>query len=219
MILILLGPPGAGKGTQSRLLQVSRGLPQLSTGEMLRAAVAAGTEVGQEVNSIMDAGGLVPDEIMVRMISERIDAPDCRNGFILDGFPRTTAQAEALDAMLTAKGRELSAVIEMRVDDAPMVERLTGRFTCETCGAGYHDRFKPLKTDDGVCDACGGREFLRRADDNAETVKARLAAYHEQTAPLLAYYNHRAIVHSVDGMARIEQVTREIGAVVDGVND
>ena len=218
MILILLGPPGAGKGTQARRLEDRRGAPQLSTGDMLRAAVAADSEIGREAKAVMEAGQLVPDQTMVRMIAERIDQPDCRDGFILDGFPRTTAQAEALDAMLADKGRTLSAVIEIRVDDRLMVERVTGRFTCAECGAGYHDSFKPTAVA-GVCDACGAKRFDRRADDTAETVKARLEAYHLQTAPLLDYYGQKGIAGDVDGMAPIDEVTRQICSVLDAAND
>ena len=218
MILILLGPPGAGKGTQARRLEDRRGAPQLSTGDMLRAAVVADSEIGREAKAVMEAGQLVPDQTMVRMIAERIDQPDCRDGFILDGFPRTTAQAEALDAMLADKGRTLSAVIEIRVDDRLMVERVTGRFTCAECGAGYHDSFKPTAVA-GVCDACGAKRFDRRADDTAETVKARLEAYHLQTAPLLDYYGQKGIAGDVDGMAPIDEVTRQICSVLDAAND
>ncbi len=218
MILILLGPPGAGKGTQARRLQERRGAPQLSTGDMLRAAVAADSAVGREAKAIMEAGRLVPDQIMVRMIAERIDEPDCHDGFILDGFPRTTAQAEALDAMLAEKGRALSAVIEIKVDDRLMVERVTGRFTCGKCGAGYHDTLKPTAAPE-ICDACGSSEFARRADDKAETVKARLDAYHLQTAPLLDYYGQKGLVGAVDGMAPIDEVTRQIDSALDTAND
>ena len=185
---------------------------------MLRAAVAADSEIGREAKAVMEAGQLVPDQTMVRMIAERIDQPDCRDGFILDGFPRTTAQAEALDAMLADKGRTLSAVIEIRVDDRLMVERVTGRFTCAECGAGYHDSFKPTAVA-GVCDACGAKRFDRRADDTAETVKARLEAYHLQTAPLLDYYGQKGIAGDVDGMAPIDEVTRQICSVLDAAND
>lgn len=216
MNLILLGPPGAGKGTQAQRLQQTRGLVQLSTGDMLRAAVAAGSEIGKRADAVMKRGELVSDEIVVDIIEERISQPDCAKGFILDGFPRTTAQAEALDAMLARKGMKLDAVIEMAVDDAQMVDRITGRFTCAKCGAGYHDTNKPPKQA-GVCDVCGGTEFTRRADDKAETVKARLEAYHRQTAPLLPYYRSRGVLQKVDGMAPIDQVAAQIDKVLDGL--
>jgi adenylate kinase len=216
MNLILLGPPGAGKGTQAQRLQQTRGLVQLSTGDMLRAAVAAGSEIGKRADAVMKRGELVSDEIVVGIIEERISQPDCVKGFILDGFPRTTAQAEALDAMLARKGMKLDAVIEMAVDDAQMVDRITGRFTCAKCGAGYHDTNKPPKQA-GVCDVCGGTEFTRRADDKAETVKARLEAYHRQTAPLLPYYRSRGVLQKVDGMAPIDQVAAQIDKVLDGL--
>ncbi|HEY8352203.1 MAG TPA: adenylate kinase [Sphingomonadales bacterium] len=213
MNIILLGPPGAGKGTQAQRLQESRGMIQLSTGDMLRAAVKAETPVGKQAKAYMDAGQLVPDEVVIGIISDRIEAPDCRNGFILDGFPRTTAQAEALDRMLEDKGLRLDGVIEMKVNDAALVERIVGRFACAKCGAGYHEKFQPPKVE-GVCDVCGGTEFTRRADDNAETVTARLEAYHRQTAPLLPYYRERGVLHTVDGMAAIDEVTRQIEAVL-----
>jgi adenylate kinase len=213
MNLILLGPPGAGKGTQAQLLKERHGLVQLSTGDMLRAAVASGSELGRKVKSIMDSGALVPDEIMIAMIAERISRPDCARGFILDGFPRTTRQAEALDAMLAEKGLKLDRVIELQVDDAALVERISGRFSCAACGAGYHDSYKRPRQE-GVCDPCGGREFVRRADDKAETVKARLEAYHRQTAPLLPYYRARGVLRTVDGMAEIEDVARQIEGVL-----
>jgi adenylate kinase len=214
--IILLGPPGAGKGTQAKRLETGRGLVQLSTGDMLRAAVASGSELGRQAKQIMDAGQLVPDAVMIQMISERIDLPDCAQGFILDGFPRTTPQAEALDRMLIAKGRGLDAVIEMKVDDEALVERITGRYTCAQCGAGYHDRFQQPKVA-GVCDVCGGTEVVRRADDNEETVRARLVAYHGQTVPILPYYDAKGILKSVDGMAPIDQVTRQIDELLDAV--
>ena len=217
MNLILLGPPGAGKGTQSQRLEESDGLVQLSTGDMLRAAVASGSEIGRIAKSIMEAGELVPDDVMVAMIEQRIDEPDCADGFILDGFPRTTAQAGALDEMLERKGRRLDAVIEMAVDDGILVERIAGRFSCAGCGAGYHRRFRPPAVE-GVCDRCGGTEFKQRPDDNEETVKTRLAAYHAQTAPLLPYYRERGILKSVDGMAVIDAVTAEIREVVGALD-
>lgn len=216
MILILLGAPGAGKGTQAQRLQDKHGLIQLSTGDMLRAAVAAGTEVGLQAKEVMERGELVSDDIMTRIISDRLDEPDCKNGVILDGFPRTEAQAEALDSMLSDKGLELNAVIEMKTDDAVLVERITGRYTCANCGAGYHDSFlKPAV--EGVCDKCGGTEFSRRSDDNADTVVSRLKAYHEQTAPLLPYYQKRGVLKQVDGMAEIDDVTQAMEAVVQSI--
>jgi len=213
MNLILLGPPGAGKGTQARRLEDTRGLVQLSTGDMLRALVAGGSPLGQQAKEIMTAGKLVPDELVIQMISDRIDQPDVKTGFILDGFPRTVAQADALDKMLAAKGLKLDHVIEMKVDDAALTERITGRYTCAKCGKGYHDSFEKPAVD-GVCDVCGGTEFKRRADDNAETVKTRLDQYHAQTAPILPYYKERGVLKTVDGMADIDVVTTQIEAIL-----
>lgn len=213
MNIILLGPPGAGKGTQAKRLGERQNLIQLSTGDMLRAVVASGSVLGQKAKKVMDSGQFMPDDLMIQMISDRIDQPDCAGGFILDGFPRTTAQAEALDKMLKDKGLKLESVIEMKVDPEALVERITGRFTCATCGAGYHDRFQRPKVD-GVCDTCGGTEFNRRADDNAETVRARLAIYREQTAPILPYYKGQGILRAVDGMVDIDDVARQIEAIV-----
>lgn len=213
MRLILLGPAGAGKGTQAQRLADGHGIVQLSTGDMLRAAVAAGTEIGKQAKAVMEAGNLVSDDIVVGIISERIDEPDCADGFILDGFPRTLAQAEALDTLLAEKNMALDAVIEMRVDDAAMVARVSGRYTCANCGAGYHDTNLKPKVD-GVCDRCGGKEFKRRADDNAETVATRLAEYHELTAPLLPYYRERGVLRSIDGMAAVDDVTAQMEAAI-----
>ena len=209
MNLILLGPPGAGKGTQARRLQESLGIPQLSTGDMLRALASSGSELGIKAKGFMDEGQLVADDVMIDMIAERIDEPDCRKGFILDGFPRTVVQAKALDEMLERLERKLDRVIEMTVDDDALVERITGRFACARCGAGYHEVFQRPR-EDGVCDECGHSEFVRRADDTAETVRARLKAYHAQTAPLLPYYRKRGVLSSVDGMAGIDAVARQI---------
>jgi adenylate kinase len=214
MKLILLGPPGAGKGTQAQRLQARFGVVQLSTGDMLRAAVKAGTEIGRKAKAIMEAGQLVPDDVIVRMIAERIEQPDCRNGFILDGFPRTLGQAEALDKMLIGKGLKLDAVIEMKVDEAALLARITGRYSCAKCGVVYHDETK-RPTVEGVCDACGGTEFTRRPDDKPETVKARLAAYNDQTAPLLPYYRDRGVLRTVDGMAPIDEVTRQMETLLE----
>lgn len=213
MILILLGPPGCGKGTQAKRLEDSRGLVQLSTGDMLRAAVASGSEMGQQAKKVMDAGELMPDEIMIQIISDRIDEPDCQNGFILDGFPRTTPQAEALDKLLADKALNLGKVIELKVDEEALVERVTGRYSCVKCGAGYHDKFQQPKVD-GVCDSCSGTEFSRRSDDNEETVRSRLAAYHAQTAEIVPYYSDKGVLVEIDGMLDIEEVTVAIEGII-----
>lgn len=213
MRLILLGPPGAGKGTQAHRLVERHGIPQLSTGDMLRAAVAAGTPVGQRAKAVMDAGKLVSDDIVNAIVSERLDQPDCNRGFILDGFPRTLVQADATTAMLASKGMDLSCVIEIRVDDDILVGRIAGRYTCANCGFGYHDEnLKPAK--EGVCDKCGSTEFKRRADDNADTVRTRLQAYYKETSPLLGYYYAKGLLKAVDGMAEIDAVTEEIEALL-----
>ena len=211
MNIILLGPPGAGKGTQAERLVESRGLVQLSTGDMLRAAAKTDTEIGHRVKKIMELGQLVSDDVMVEMIHERILQPDCKNGFILDGFPRTVVQAEALDVMLQKQGMKLDMVIEMAVQEAALVERIVGRFACAKCKHGYHDTFLPTKVP-GVCDVCGSTEFTRRADDKAETVHARMEAYRAQTMPILPYYQGHGILRRVDGMADIDVVTQEIEA-------
>lgn len=216
MRLILLGPPGAGKGTQALRIQEEYEVVQLSTGDMLRAAVSEGTEVGKKAKAVMEQGGLVSDEIIVAMIRDRIKQADCKNGFILDGFPRTEAQAEALDVMLKEEGQALDAVIEMQVDDAVLAKRVSGRFTCGGCGEGYHDEFKQPEKE-GVCDKCGGTEFKRRADDNVETVISRLKAYHEQTAPLIPYYKEKGLLKSVDGMASIDAVTASMKVILNHI--
>jgi len=213
MNLILLGPPGAGKGTQATRIEARHGFVQLSTGDMLRAAVAEGSDIGKKADVIMKAGNLVPDDIVVGIIADRISQPDCASGFILDGFPRTLAQAEALDEMLADKGLKLDCVIEIAVDDAALTRRITGRFTCANCGAGYNEFYKmPAKA--CVCDVCGEAEFDRRADDNEETVKSRLVAYHAQTAPLLPYYGGRGVLVQVDGMAEMDEVGSQIGTAL-----
>ncbi|WP_417451838.1 adenylate kinase [Kordiimonas sp.] len=213
MIVILFGPPGAGKGTQAQRIEKQKGLVQLSTGDMLRAAVAAETEMGIAAKAKMSAGQLVSDEIVIGIIRDRIREDDCKSGFILDGFPRTVAQAEALDDMLAAQGLKLDAVIEMKVDDEALVDRISGRYTCAKCNEGYHDTNLKPKVD-GVCDVCGSLEFKRRPDDNAETVAKRLEEYYAQTAPVLPYYAEKGILQQVDGMASISEVAAQIDAVL-----
>jgi adenylate kinase len=213
MNIILLGPPGAGKGTQARILMEDMGLVQFSTGDMLRAAVAAGSEVGKKAKAVMEAGDLVSDKIVIGVVADRLDEPDAKSGVIFDGFPRTVAQAEALDRLLAAKGLILDAVVAMDVDDDLLVDRVSGRFTCGACGEGYHDTHKrPAR--DGVCDNCGATTFKRRADDNAETVRSRLTAYHADTAPLIGYYSGTGKLKTVDGMADIDDVAQAIRGVL-----
>jgi adenylate kinase len=216
MNLILLGPPGAGKGTQAKRLEQAHGLVQLATGDMVRAAIASGSELGRRMKAIYDAGRLVSDDIIIEMIAARIAEPDCANGFILDGFPRTVPQAEALDRMLGQLGQKLEVVILMQVDEAVLIDRLSGRFSCAKCGATYHDRYARPHAE-GVCDRCGGTEFTRRADDRREALATRFAVYREQTAPILPYYRERGILRAIDGMAEIDEVTRQIEAVLAGV--
>jgi len=216
MKLVLLGPPGAGKGTQAKRLEERHGLKQLSTGDMLRAAVRAGTEYGRKAKEVMDRGDLVSDDIVVAIIADRLGEPDVARGFILDGFPRNVAQAKALDRMLSDRRSGLDAVIEMKVDEEELVQRLAGRYTCAKCGKGYHDTFEQPKTP-GVCDVCGGTEFTRRADDRPETVRDRLRVYREQTAPLSDYYRRKGKLRTIDGMADIDDVTAEMEEVLKEV--
>jgi adenylate kinase len=214
MNIILLGPPGSGKGTQAKRIQQTYGVAQLSTGDMLRATTVSDTDFGRRVKAIMDSGQLVPDNIMIEMIGRRIAQPDCDRGFILDGFPRTIPQAQALDAMLSERRLRLDHVILLQVEEAALVERLSGRFTCTRCGASYHDRYtRPRR--DGICDGCGGTEFTRRADDRPEAVRARFQVYRDQTTPILPYYRDRGVLRKVDGMAEIDVVGREIDRIIN----
>lgn len=215
MKLILLGPPGAGKGTQAQRLIDRHKIPQLSTGDMLRAAVAAQTEVGVKAKAIMDAGNLVPDEVVNAIVAERIAAEDCANGFILDGYPRTLKQADALEELLETRGLQLDRVIELKVDDDILVKRVAGRFSCANCGTVYHDEDRRPKTE-GVCDTCGSTEFKRRPDDNAETMRSRLRAYYKETSPLVGYYHCKGTLRSLDGMAPIDEVTESIEQILKG---
>ena len=214
MRLILLGPPGAGKGTQAKRISALYGIPQLSTGDMLREAIANGTEIGLRAKSVMESGKLVSDEIVNGIVAERIRQPDAENGFILDGYPRTLEQADAVQRMLDGHGSALDAVVELRVDDDLLVERVAGRFTCGNCGEGYHDEFKKPSTP-GVCDVCGSDQFKRRPDDNAETMRTRLGAYYKETAPLVGYYYAKDMLRRVDGMGSIDEVLESVRTVLD----
>ncbi len=212
MNILLLGPPGAGKGTQAKRLEERYGMVQLSTGDMLRAERASGSALGRQVQAIMDSGQLVSDEIMIALIAQRIAGLKGK-GFILDGFPRTVPQARALDDMLEKNGIALDHVIELTVDENALIDRISGRFSCKKCGASYHDRYHRPKLE-GQCDVCGSRDFIRRPDDNAETIKARLTAYHDQTAPILPYYRGKGVLRSIDGMADIEKVAQQIETIL-----
>jgi len=214
MNIVFLGPPGAGKGTQAKILIERYGIPQISTGDMLREHRAKGTELGKKAQEYMDKGQLVPDEIILGMVKERLSQPDCQKGFILDGFPRTVAQAEALDKLLSEMGKKLDFALALIVPDDLLVERLTGRRTCKNCGMMYHIKYKPPKVE-GKCDVCGG-ELYQRPDDNEETVRNRLKVYHEQTAPLIEYYKKKGILREIDGSKSIEEITQQIISILEG---
>jgi adenylate kinase len=215
MRLVLLGPPGAGKGTQAKLLEDKHGLKQLSTGDMLRAAVAQGTELGKRAKAVMDKGQLVSDDVVVGIVAERLSQPDVARGFILDGFPRNTAQAEALDRMLQSKNMKLDRVVEIKVRDEELIRRIAGRYSCAKCGASYHDTLAPTRKP-GVCDVCGSSEFVRRPDDNESTIRDRLKVYNSQTAPLVDYYSKKGVLRAIDGMAGIDEVARQIEKSLNG---
>ena len=211
--IILLGPPGVGKGTQAGLLVKQRAMTQLSTGDMLRAAKESGSALGNKVADILNSGVLVSDDIVIALIKERLEAGEDTEGYIFDGFPRTLGQADALGALLDSVGQSLDYVIEMRVDDAILAERITGRFTCGACGAGYHDSFKPPKVA-GVCDACGGADFVRREDDTPEALRTRLMAYYKETSPLIGYYHAKGVLHPVDGLGGIDEINANIAGIL-----
>ncbi len=217
MIMIIIGPPGAGKGTQASRIEEFLGIGNLSTGALLRDAIASGSELGNKAKVLVEGGKFVPDDVMIALVSARIAEPDCENGFILDGFPRTLAQAAALDELLESQGTKVDAVVEIKTQDDVVVERINGRFACKTCGEGYHRAFKTPEKD-GVCDVCGGTEFELRADDSEEKIRTRLSLYHEQTAPILPYYEKRGILKSVDGTKDLDNVTQELKEVLASVN-
>ncbi|GBR01298.1 adenylate kinase [Acetobacter oeni] len=216
MNIIFLGPPGAGKGTQSKRLEARYGIAQISTGDMLRAEVKAGSETGRAAKTLMDSGKLVPDSMIVSMLENRIQQPDCAKGFILDGFPRTVGQAEALDEVLARLKSRIDVVLVLQVDEGALADRIAGRFSCAKCGASYNDVSKPTKVPD-TCDVCGSHDFIRRADDNRETVASRLASYRKETMPLLPYYEKKVKVAFIDGMAPIETVSARIDSIMQDV--
>ena len=213
MNVIVFGPPGAGKGTQAKLIQERWGIVQLSTGEILRNAVDAGDEVGVRAGSVLEAGDLVPDDVVIHVVAERMAKPDCRNGFILDGFPRTAKQAQALDEFLKVRNLKLDAVIQIAADDEALAKRIAGRYACGECGKGYHEEFSQPKVD-GVCDDCGSKSFVRRADDKPETVRQRLENYHRETEPIIPYYRERGVLFEVDGLAGIDELAAQVNAIL-----
>jgi adenylate kinase len=215
MNIILLGPPGAGKGTQARILVEEQDMVQLSTGDMLRAAKTSGTEIGRRVADVMARGDLVTDDIVIGLIAEQLDGEAGRHGLIFDGFPRTLAQADALEDLLRNKGKRLDAVIEMRVDDEALIDRVAGRFSCAQCGEVYHDKTKPT-AQPGICDRCGSTEFVRRADDNADSMRVRLSAYYRNTAPLIGYYHAKGTLRTVDGLGDVDKIAADIRAALNG---